>query len=91
MSKIDMGRKLWIFTSRFAAQTQEILQQGRSAAQLILIAKADKSKLEISLKDWVSKHSPLKAKINFQLVCKTNRFKTRTPAALKMHFSLTIQ
>lgn len=57
---------------------QEILQQGRSGAQLIMITKADKSKLEIRLKD--SKHSSLKAK-----VCKTTEIKSGTPAALKMH------
>lgn len=65
---------------------QEVVQQGRNAAQLIMITKADKSKLEISLKDLASRHSSLKAKINFQLVCRTNKIKTGMPVALKMHF-----
>lgn len=42
------------------------------------ITKADKSKLEISLKDLTSKHSSLKAEINFQLVCKTSGIKSRS-------------
>lgn len=71
--------KLWLFSRRFAAQSQRILWQGRSAAQLLVFAKAHRSKPEVSLKGLASKHSPLKTERKL----KSYKMKSGTCTALK--------
>lgn len=86
-SRVALDGKLWLFSRRFAAQARGISWQGRSAAQLLVFAKAHKSKPEVSLKGLASKHSSLKPERKL----KSYRMKSGTPAALKTcSCSLTI-